>query len=198
MRRTLFPLGELTKDEVREVARRAGLPVAEKPESQEICFVPSGNYVRFIQAYVGEQGGELPAGHGEIVTTTGEVLGRHDGIHQFTVGQRKGLGLAAGRPLYVVELDAASNRVVVGDDSELGRETCEVRDVNWIPFERPVGPMECSVKIRHRHQPAAATVEGLDAASARIRFHQPQRAVTPGQAAVFYSGEVVLGGGWIR
>jgi len=216
MARALFPLGELSKDEVRAVARRANLPVAGKPESQEICFVPSGNYVRFIQAYAGEQGRELPPGHGEIVTTTGEVLGRHHGIHQFTVGQRKGLGVAAGRPLYVVELDAVTKRVVVGDDAELRRETCEVSDVNWIPFARPDGPLEVTVKIRHRHEPAPATVEALVVAPgralgdrarfnsnglgarARVRFRIPQRAVTPGQAAVFYSGDVVLGGGWIR
>jgi tRNA-specific 2-thiouridylase len=204
--RTLFPLGELTKDEVRAVARRARLPVAEKPESQEICFVPSGDYVRFIQAYAADQGVALREGEGELVSTSGEVLGRHNGVHHFTIGQRKGLGIAAGRPLYVLELDAERNRVVVGDEAELRREACEVADVNWIPFAAPSGPVECTVKIRHRHEPAAATVEALDAShhgnvagnSARVRFHAPQRAVTPGQAAVFYSGDVVLGGGWIR
>lgn len=198
MARTVFPLGELTKDEVRVRARGAGLPVAEKPDSQEICFVPSGSYVRFIEAYLGEQGRELPAESGELVTTTGEVIGRHHGVHNFTVGQRKGLGVAAGRPLYVVELDRANNRVIVGDDADLRRETCEVGDVNWIPFVRPGEPVECMVKIRNRHEPAAATLEAIDAASARVRFHIPQRAVTPGQAAVFYSGDLVLGGGWIR
>lgn len=196
--RTLFPLGELTKDEVRQVARRAHLPVAEKPESQEICFVPSGDYVRFIQAYGADQGFEAREAAGELVTTSGEVLGRHHGVHNFTVGQRKGLGVAAGRPLYVVELDAERNRVVVGDHADLLRDACEVAEVNWIPFDQPRGPVECAVKIRHRHEPAAATVETLDGASARVRFHAPQRAVTPGQAAVFYSGELVLGGGWIR
>jgi len=196
--RTLFPLGELAKDEVRAIARRANLSVAEKPESQEICFVPSGDYVRFIQAYVADQGDAAPDAAGEVVSTSGEVLGRHDGVHNFTVGQRKGLGVAAGRPLYVVELDAERKRVVVGDDSELGRDTCEVGDVNWIPFARPEAPIECTVKIRHKHEPAAATVEALQGNSARVRFKNPQRAVTPGQAAVFYSGDLVLGGGWIR
>ncbi len=211
--RTLFPLGELTKDEVRAVARRARLPVAEKPESQEICFVPSGDYVRFIQAYAADQGVAVPDSGGELVSTSGEVLGRHSGVHHFTIGQRKGLGIAAGRPLYVLELDAQRNRVVVGDEAELRRETCEVADVNWIPFAQPSAPVECTVKIRHRHEPAAATVEALGASHngsvatthdgssaghrARVRFHAPQRAVTPGQAAVFYSGDVVLGGGWI-
>lgn len=197
--RTLFPLGELTKDQVRAVARRARLPVAEKPESQEICFVPSGDYVRFIHAYAAERGARVPeTGEGELVSTSGEVLGRHRGVHHFTIGQRKGLGIAAGRPLYVVELDAEHNRVVVGSEAELQRDSCEVADVNWIPFARPAGPVACSVKIRHRHEPAAATVEALEGNSARARFHTPQRAVTPGQAAVFYSGELVLGGGWIR
>ena len=196
--RTLFPLGELTKDEVRAVARRARLPVAEKPESQEICFVPSGDYVRFIQAYAADQGVAMREGEGELVSTSGEVLGRHSGVHNFTIGQRKGLGIAAGRPLYVVELDAARNRVVVGDVAELQRDTCDVADVNWIPFDQPSAPVECAVKIRHRHEPAAATVEATGDNSARVRFHTPQRAVTPGQAAVFYSGEMVLGGGWIR
>lgn len=196
--RTLFPLGELTKEEVRAVARRAALPVAEKPESQEICFVPSGDYVRFIQAYVADQGGEAPAGAGEVVSTSGEVLGRHNGVHNFTIGQRKGLGVAAGRPLYVVQLDAGRNRVIVGDDDELRSDTCEVANVNWIPFTQPSGGIECTVKIRHRHEAAAATVEAVNATTARVQFHSPQRAITPGQAAVFYSGDVVLGGGWIR
>ncbi|MGH9794716.1 MAG: tRNA 2-thiouridine(34) synthase MnmA [Candidatus Acidiferrales bacterium] len=196
--RTLFPLGELTKEEVRAVARRAALPVAEKPESQEICFVPSGDYVRFIQAYVADQGGEAPQSAGELVSTSGEVLGRHNGVHNFTIGQRKGLGVAAGRPLYVVQLDAGRNRVVVGNDDDLRRDTCEVTDVNWIPFEQPSGALECTVRIRHRHQAAAARVEAINSTTARVQFHSPQRAITPGQAAVFYSGDLVLGGGWIR
>jgi len=198
MSRTDFPLGELDKTAVREIARRAALPVAEKPESQEICFVPSGKYVQFIEAYLGERGETLPAEEGDLVTTSGEVLGRHRGVHHYTIGQRKGLGIAAGRPLYVVELDHAANRVVVGDDAELRSDSCEVRDVNWISFAALQSPVRASVKIRHRHEPAAATVEPAGAASARVKFDEPQRAVTPGQAAVFYSNEVVLGGGWIR
>jgi tRNA-specific 2-thiouridylase len=197
MSRTDFPLGELTKSEVRDIARRAKLPVAEKPESQEICFVPTGDYATFIEAYLHEQGSAPAESAGEIVSTSGEVIGRHCGLHHYTVGQRRGLGLAAGRPLYVVSLDTAGNRLVVGDDAELARDTCDVGDVNWIPFEMPDGPMEAKVKIRHRHEPAEAVVEALDATSARVRFRAPQRAVTPGQAAVFYSGDLVLGGGWI-
>ena len=198
MSRTDFPLGELDKSAVREIARRAALPVAEKPESQEICFVPSGNYVKFIAAYLGERGESLSEEEGELVTTSGEVIGRHRGVHNYTVGQRKGLGIAAGRPLYVVELDRAANRVVVGDDSDLRASVCEIRDVNWISFAALEAPVRAIVKIRHRHEPAAATIEPIDAASARVIFDEPQRAITPGQAAVCYSGDVVLGGGWIR
>ncbi len=196
--RTLFPLGELTKEEVRAIARRAALPVAEKAESQEICFVPSGSYVRFIEAYLGEKGEQLPDSAGELVSTGGEVIGHHEGVHRFTVGQRKGLGVATGRPLYVVEVDRARNRVVVGGDDELRRDTFDVRDVNWLSIARPGDPVECEVKIRNRHEPAAATLEAIGESEAQVRFHVPQRAVTPGQAAVFYDGDVVLGGGWIK
>jgi tRNA-uridine 2-sulfurtransferase len=204
MARTDFPLGELTKDEVRRLARELRLPVAEKPDSQEICFVPQGNYVRFIEAYLGEQGGAMPDDSGEIVTTTGEVLARHSGLHQFTVGQRKGLGFAAGKPYYVVELDRARKRVVVGSDDELRSAECLVRDVNWISIAALSSPTRAKVKIRNRHEPALATLHPvLDADGRRIAsrtrvvFDEPQRAITPGQAAVFYDGEVVLGGGWI-
>ena len=198
MSRTDFPLGELNKNAVREIARQATLPVAEKAESQEICFVPSGNYVQFIEAYLGERGEAIPQSEGDLVTTSGELIGRHRGVHHYTIGQRKGLGIAAGRPLYVVELDHAANRVVVGDDAELRSETCEVRDVNWISFAVLDAPVRATVKMRHRHEPAAATVEPIGATSARVMFDAPQRAITPGQAAVFYSGDLVLGGGWIR
>jgi tRNA-specific 2-thiouridylase len=196
--RTDFPLGELDKTAVREIARRAALPVAEKPESQEICFVPSGNYVRFIGAYLGERGESLTEEEGELVTTSGEVIGRHRGVHHYTVGQRKGLGVAAGRPLYVVELDRSTNRVVVGDDADLRSNMCEIRDVNWISFAALEAPVRAEVKIRHRHEPASAMIEPVDANAARIVFDEPQRAITPGQAAVCYSGDLVLGGGWIR
>jgi tRNA-uridine 2-sulfurtransferase len=196
--RTEFPLGELTKQEVREIARRLAVPVAEKPESQEICFVPSGNYVRFIESYLQEQGSALPDDSGEIVSTSGEILGRHSGLRHYTVGQRKGLGITVGRPMYVVELDRAKNRLVVGEDADLRATTCEVRDVNWIPFESPDAPVEAKVRIRNRHEPADAQIEAIDTTTARVTFREPQRAITPGQAAVFYSGEKVLGGGWIR
>ncbi len=196
--RSRFPLGELTKAEVRDIARRTQLPVAEKPESQEICFVPTGNYVRFISSYLSEQGEELSAESGEIVTTDGTVIGRHEGLHRYTVGQRRGLGFAAGRPIYVVALDRAANRLVVGDNDELFTSVCEVRDVNWISIACPAEPVRAQVKVRHRHEAAAATVEPLDATTTCIRFDEPQRAITPGQGAVFYSGDLVLGGGWLR
>ena len=195
--RTDFPLGELTKPEVREIARRLAVPVAEKPESQEICFVPSGNYVQFIEGYLQEQGGARPDEDGEIVNTSGEVVGRHNGLHHYTVGQRKGLGLAVGYPVYVVALNRASNRLVVGEDHELRRSVCTIRNVNWIPYASPEGTIEAAVRIRNRHQPGHAEITPLDSTNARVCFRDPQRAITPGQAAVFYSGERVLGGGWI-
>jgi tRNA-uridine 2-sulfurtransferase len=197
--RTEFPLGELTKQEVRETARRLAVPVAEKPESQEICFVPTGNYVRFIESYLDEQGSGASSlsKSGEIVSTSGAVIGRHHGLHNFTVGQRKGLGFAAGRPMYVVALDTASNRVIVGEDAELRCGTCNVRNVNWIPFSVPDVSVQAHVRIRNRHEPAEAEITTLDSTNARVRFFEPQRAITPGQAAVFYSGELVVGGGWI-
>jgi tRNA-specific 2-thiouridylase len=196
--RTDFPLGELSKGAVREIARRLQVPVAEKPESQEICFVPAGNYVRFIEGYLHEQGQTLPEEAGDIVTTAGEVLGEHKGLHRYTVGQRKGLGISEGRPMYVVALDRAKNRLVVGQDRELRSTTCEVRDVNWIPYALPDGLVRAKVRIRNRHEPADAEISAVGRTDARIVFDEPQRAITPGQAAVFYSGERVLGGGWIR
>ena len=195
--RTRFPLGDRTKAEVREIARRAGLPIAEKPESQEICFVPTGNYVRFIDSYLREQGRELNMEAGETVTTDGDVLGRHEGLHRYTVGQRRGLGVATGRPMYVVALDRGKNQLVVGENEELLRSVSEVRDINWVSISCPSGPVETMVKLRHKHTPALATVEPMGPTAARLTFRQAQRAITPGQAAVFYAGDAVLGGGWL-
>jgi tRNA-specific 2-thiouridylase len=196
--RSEFPLGELTKEEVRALARRVNLPVAEKPESMELCFVPNGNYVQFIQAYSRERGAPLENGEGEIVTEDGGVIGRHTGVHQFTIGQRKGLGFAAGKPLYVLSIDPKNNRVIVGEDTALRTSICEIENVNWISCEIPSAPLRAAVKIRHKHEAAAATVEVTDSTRARVTFDAPQRAITPGQGAVFYSGDVVIGGGWIR
>jgi tRNA-specific 2-thiouridylase len=196
--RSEFPLGELTKEEVRALARRVNLPVAEKPESMELCFVPNGSYVQFIQSYSRERGHVLDRREGEIVTEDGAVIGHHNGLHQFTIGQRKGLGFAAGKPLYVLSIDAQNNRVVVGEDEDLRTTICELENVNWIACEQPGAPLRTDVKIRHKHLAAPATITALDATRARVAFDSPQRAITPGQAAVFYSGDVVLGGGWIR
>jgi tRNA-uridine 2-sulfurtransferase len=199
--RSIFPLGGLTKNEVRRIAREKSLPVAEKPESQEICFVPSGSYREFIDAYLAEQGVTLESSEGEVVTTDGKVLAEHRGLHNYTVGQRKGLGVAVGSPLYVIELDRAQNRLVVGREQELLRSRLMVRDVNWI---RPVAAgesIEATIKIRNKHVAAPARVDvrcdGRGQAEAYVEFAEPQRAITPGQAAVFFDQDEVLGGGWI-
>ena len=194
--RALFPLGDMTKEQVRAFAHARKLPVAGKPESQDICFVPSGSYREFISAYLGEQGGKAQSEQGELVTTDGRVLGTHPGVHHYTVGQRKGLGVAAGQPLYVTRIDVPRNRVVVGSNEDLLKRTCTVREVNWI---RPVGEDEgitARVRIRNRHAAAPAHVTRRRG-GATVQFDEAQRAITPGQAAVFYDGDEVLGGGWI-
>ncbi|HVC47847.1 MAG TPA: tRNA 2-thiouridine(34) synthase MnmA [Terracidiphilus sp.] len=211
---TLFPLGSLTKPQVRAVARQRGLALAEKPDSQEICFIPGGDYKQFLTAYLEEQGRAMPATDGELVASDGSFIGRHDGIHNFTVGQRKGLGVASPSPLYVLQIDPASHRVTVGADAELATRELRANRVNWISIPALTGPMRVQIKIRHRHQPAWATLEpesepdhapasGAEAnhgdadASVLAIFDEPQRAVTPGQSAVFYHGDEVVGGGWI-
>jgi len=199
--RTIFPLGGMTKPEVRELARRHGLALAEKPDSQEICFVPGGDYKRFLDAYLAEQGGALPDTAGELVTTSGEVIGEHNGIHNFTVGQRKGLGVATGSPLYVIQINGRDKQVVVGGAENLYSRTLRTRRVNLVAVNELRQPMRVGVKIRHRHVPAAAVLERISSDDGDdeilVTFDEPQRAITPGQAAVFYDGEVVVGGGWI-
>ncbi|HKT87043.1 MAG TPA: tRNA 2-thiouridine(34) synthase MnmA [Candidatus Sulfotelmatobacter sp.] len=195
--RTLFPLGDMTKPQVRELARKHGLALAEKPDSQEICFVPGGDYKRFIDAYLAEQGESLPDTAGELVTTDGQVIGEHSGIHNFTVGQRKGLGVATGSPLYVIQISGADKQVMVGGDEHLYSSTLCARRVNLISVDDLREPMRVAVKIRHRHEPAAATIERAGEDEILVTFDQPQRAITPGQAAVFYDGDTVVGGGWI-
>jgi tRNA-specific 2-thiouridylase len=190
--RALFPLGELTKHDTREIARDCALKTADKEESMEICFVPDKDYGRFLQ-----QSGLVQPHQGDIVDTAGRVLGRHHGIEFYTIGQRKGLGLSSPRPLYVIELDAANNRVIVGDESLLERAEFTVERCNWIPFEEPPASLEVVAKIRYNHPGAAATVTPLPNGAARVRLHAPQRAITPGQACVFYQDDLVVGGGWI-
>jgi tRNA-specific 2-thiouridylase len=227
---TLFPLGRMTKPEVREVARQHGLALAEKPDSQEICFIPGGDYKQFLTAYLEEQGQILPETAGELTDSSGQVLGRHEGIFNFTVGQRKGLGVSSPTPLYVLQIDPTTHRVTVGADEELATQSLRARNLNWISIPALTAPMRVRIKIRHRHEPAWATLEparqdsgakapdefiglarGLkppspsDSSHSAAKnveevlatFDEPQRAVTPGQSAVFYDGDEVVGGGWI-
>jgi tRNA-uridine 2-sulfurtransferase len=215
--RTLFPLGHMTKPEVREVARQRGLALAEKPDSQEICFIPGGDYKQFLTAYLEEQGEAMPETAGELVASNGEVIGRHQGISNFTVGQRKGLGVSSPKPLYVLSIHPDSHRVIVGADAELATHRLRVSRLNWISIPNLTAPMRVKIKIRHRHEPAWATIEpgdtnsatpgdtpGAGKSSAEVDafvhavFDEPQRAVTPGQSAVFYDGDEVVGGGRIQ
>jgi len=189
--RTLFPLGELSKPEVREIARGAGLPTYDKPESQEICFVQGRSYADFVEKYASVQ----PEKTGNIVNQDGNVVGTHSGIHKYTIGQRKGL-IAAGRPQYVVKIEPLENRIVIGDDPDLHRKRFSIRDHNWIAVERLAGSIRCDVQIRNRFEPQPAVVS-LANGEVIVEFDSPQRAITPGQAAVFYWDDVVVGGGWI-
>ncbi len=190
--RAMFPLGEKTKSDTREVARHCNLKTADKEESMEICFVPDNDYGRFLQ-----QAKLVQKHRGEIVNLQGQVVGHHDGIEFYTIGQRKGLGISSPKPLYVIELDAENNRVVVGDDSALDRDEFVAQRCNWIPFDTPLETFEATVKIRYNHPGTFATVTPMPNGNAKVRLQTPQRAVTPGQAAVFYRDDLVLGGGWI-
>jgi tRNA-specific 2-thiouridylase len=190
--RAMFPLGEKTKQDTREVARQCQLKTADKEESMEICFVPDNNYGDFLQQ------AKLVAKHrGEIVDLHGRVLGHHEGIEFYTIGQRKGLGISSPKPLYVVELDPEANRVVVGDDSTLDCGEFIAERCNWIPFDAPSEPIPATVKIRYNHPGTPALLSPLSNGRVHVQLQTPQRAVTPGQAAVFYQDELVLGGGWI-
>jgi tRNA-specific 2-thiouridylase len=196
--RAYFPLGEMQKEEVRDIARDANLYTAEKQESQEICFVPDGKYSEFIDRYLDheDRAAELPAG-GEIVTSDGNVIGSHTGIHRYTIGQRRGLGIANEKPLYVLQIERAKNQIIVGEAEELDATEFVARGVNWVAFDEPSEPVRAHVKVRYRHEPAPATIYALPDAHARIVFDTPQRAITPGQATIFYNGDEVVGGGWI-
>jgi tRNA-uridine 2-sulfurtransferase len=195
--RTIFPLGGMTKPEVRQLAHQHALALAEKPDSQEICFVPGGDYKRFLDAYLDEQGAALPDTAGELVTSDGKVIGQHNGIHNFTVGQRKGLGVATGSPLYVIQIKGDARQVVVGSNDDLYSPTLRARRINLISVVDLDQPMRVIVKIRHRHEGAPALLEKSGDDEVLVTFDEPQRAITPGQAAVFYDRDVVVGGGWI-
>jgi tRNA-specific 2-thiouridylase len=197
--RTLFPLGEMTKPAVRELARSMDLAVAAKGDSQEICFIPNGDYAAFMSAYLRETGVPERQTQGEIVSTDGRPLGSHGGVHRFTVGQRKGLGIAAGEPLYVISTDPATQRVVVGGSDDLLCCRFFAREVNWISIAGATPGLRGQVKIRNKHAAAQATIQPTtDPARVEVIFDEPQRAVTPGQGAVMYDGDLVLGGGWIE
>lgn len=195
--RTLFPLGEMCKPEVRSMAAGHGLELAQKPDSQEICFIPGGSYSQFLRAYLEEQGRELPDSAGELVASGGAVIGKHEGIHGFTVGQRKGLGLSAPEPLYVLKIHPDSSRVEVGPDSALYSRELRANRLNWVSVAEPREEIRVTVKIRHRHEPAPATLRVINNDEVRVVFDEPQRAITPGQSAVFYQEDEVAGGGWI-
>jgi tRNA-specific 2-thiouridylase len=195
--KAMFPLGGLNKTEVRQIARRYGLDVADKAESQEICFVPDGNYAGFVQNYMGAAGGSEESLAGKIVDAKGKVIGTHRGIHHYTIGQRRGLGVAHSEPLYVIDLQPREKRVVVGERHLLARTTFHADRANWIGVPEPARPLRAAVKIRSRHKEAPATITPCGRGRVRIDFDVPQMAVTPGQAAVFYRREQVIGGAWI-
>jgi tRNA-specific 2-thiouridylase len=191
--RASFPVGSLTKAEVRAQARRLGLRVADKPDSQEICFVPDGDYASFVARKE-----PAVARGGTIVDTRGQVLATHPGVHRFTVGQRKGLGVSGGGgPLYVLKIEAESGQVTVGSRAALDRTGLTASGVNWISVDAPSGWLDVAAQIRHRHRAAAGRVRALEGDRAEFVFDVPQPAITPGQAVVFYDGDVVAGGGWI-
>jgi tRNA-specific 2-thiouridylase len=196
--RAVFPLGEITKSEVREIARSIGLETADKPESQEICFVPDGDYARFVENYARSEMGQLEFAGGEISTANGTVIGEHAGLHRYTIGQRRGIGIASSEPLYVVKIDVPRNQLVVGKRSELDGKSFVATGVNWIAIAKADAPVRANVRIRYRAAEASATITPIEASSVRVEFDEPQAAITPGQAAVFYEDDSVVGGGWIE
>jgi tRNA-specific 2-thiouridylase len=191
--RAHFPVGDLTKPEVRAEAHRLGLRVADKPDSQEICFIPDGDYASFVARH-----DSAAPRSGFIAHQDGQVLGRHDGVHRFTVGQRKGLGVSGSSPLYVLKIDADSGTITVGPRAALEQTTLVASGVNWISVDPPSGWLTVAAQIRHRHPAAPGRVRALDGARAELTFDTAQCAITPGQAVVFYDGDLVVGGGWIE
>lgn len=193
LRHLLFPLGTFPKEEVRRMAFEAGLRIHDKPESQEVCFIQENSYHSFLMEKL-----NWTVLAGPILNRKGEVLGTHRGIVFYTIGQRRGLRLAKGRPLYVIGIDPERNAIVVGEEKDVYRDAFSVSSVNWISTDHPVLPLECQVKIRYNHPGAEAIVSDGEGEALEVKFKTPQKAITPGQAAVFYDGEDVLGGGWIQ
>jgi len=190
--RTVFPLGDLEKPAVRRLAGERGLPNADKPDSQDICFVPDGRYLEFVRREGGDAG---PAG--DVVTTGGQVVGRHEGLAGFTIGQRRGLGVGGPAPRYVVAIEPGTGRVVVGEEGEQYGKTLQAERVNWVSIPPPTAPFRASARIRSSHRGATATVTPLAGDAFRVEFDEPQRAIAPGQAVVLYDGDRVMGGGFI-
>jgi tRNA-specific 2-thiouridylase len=189
---TVFPLGETTKTETRQIAAQFDLKTANKPESQDLCLVEANGSMRqFLDKYITPK-------QGEIVDATGKVLGQHEGVHHYTIGQRKGLGIAAAEPLYVIGLDAVMNRVIVGDRTSATQPECTVQRVNWVSIAEPTAPIRAEVQVRYRSQPVSVTVIPLENSRVKLVFDEPQFSITPGQAAVWYDGDIVLGGGVIE
>ena len=187
-----MPLGAYTKPEARKMAEEAGLQVAHKPDSQEICFVEDNDYAGFLERFTGEK---APAG--DFVDRDGNLLGKHLGITHYTIGQRKGLGIAFGRPMYVTQIDAEHNRITLGEEGSQYADTLVAEDLNFIPFDVLGEPLRAQVKVRYQAKPAPALLSPMENGCVRVTFDEAQRSVTPGQAVVFYDGDLVLGGGTI-
>ena len=194
LKRIILPLGGYLKSEVRELARTFGLKISEKSESQEICFIPDNNYPSFIQKMVGKD----KIVEGEIVNLAGKVLGHHRGIPFYTIGQRRGIGISSDRPLYVIRLDTVNNRIIVGEENNLEKRELYVEGVNWCLLPSEKDGFDVTVQIRYRHSSAEATIIPIGKDRVKVKFKEAQRAITPGQAAVFYHGDLLIGGGWIR
>ncbi|MBP5303525.1 MAG: tRNA 2-thiouridine(34) synthase MnmA [Clostridia bacterium] len=190
---TMFPLGELRKTDVRKIADENGFLNASKPDSQDICFVPDGDYASFLERYTGKSYKE-----GDFEDVEGNILGKHKGVIHYTIGQRKGLGVTFGKPMFVKQIDVVRNVVVLAEEEELFEDTLHVDSFHWISGEKPKEPVSCTVKIRYRQKEQPATIYPEEGESVKIVFDAPQRAITPGQAAVAYDGEICLGGGRIR
>jgi tRNA-specific 2-thiouridylase len=188
---TLFPVGQFTKTKIRQLAARFGLPVADKAESQEVCFIPDGNIIRFIKSRIST------TSEGPILDRSGQIIGKHQGIIGYTIGQRKGLGIALGKPVYVTRIDARSNTLVIGNDDDLYHQKFIAKDPHWIALSELTQSQRFHVRIRYKHRPSMAIVEPKGEGSIQVSFDRHQRAITPGQLAVFYDGDSVAGSAWI-